>query len=298
MERQIVPYVDETSWLSAREPDVSSTLVAAMCGLDPSISLFALWHNKHRGVELPFKENERTRAGRKLQEAIAEMASEDLGTGLEPMTEYVRFPSLRLGASFDYRAPGADLIVECKNVDAMVFRSEWNEEEGFGVQAPPRIEAQVQAQMLVSGIHRAFIAALVGGNRMVLLERHFDPAVGDGIMAKAEAFWSQTTEPDPDFPRDALFVARLYGYSEDGKVIEADEEVASLFREYAGYRSIAKSASDNMDSAKAKILMRIGNAEKVLHPEFSLSAKEVKPTRVEAYDRKGFRGFKLYEKKV
>ncbi len=294
MNREFIPYVDEASWLAAREPDVSSTLVAAMCDLDPNISRFALWHNKHRGVELPFKENARTRAGKKLQEAIAEMASEDLSTPLVPMTEYVRFPESRIGASFDYRA--REFIVECKNVDGMIFRNEWHEEDGFGIQSPARIEAQVQAQMLVSGISRAVIAALVGGNRMILLERTFDPAVGDGILAKAEAFWSQTTEPDPDFPRDAVFVARLYGYSEDGKVIDADEEIATLFREYAGYRSIAKSASDNMDSAKAKILMRIGGAEKVLHPEFSLSAKEVKPTRVEAYDRKGFRGFKLYEK--
>lgn len=296
MKREVIPFVTEHQWLSERDKDISSTLVAAVCGLDPQISRFALWHHKHRGAELPFKENERTRAGKMLQAVIAQMAAEDLGREIEPMTEYMRLPELRLGSSFDNRTRDCELIIECKNVDAYVFRTDWIEEEGFGTQASTKIEAQIQTQFLVSGIHRGFIAALVGGNRLVLLERNYDPVVGDAIMKKVAAFWAEKAEPEPWFPRDAAFVASLYGYSEPGKVVEADEETAALFREYAGYRATAKAADDNADTIKAQILMRIGDAEKVTHPEFTLSAKLVKAAHI-AYDRREYRGFKLTERK-
>ena len=166
----------------------------------------------------------------------------------------------------------------------------------FGIQAPTKIEVQIQTQFLVSGIHHGFIAALVGGNRLVLLERVFDAEVGDAIMAKVAAFWAETTEPEPNFFKDAEFIGRIYGYSEPGKVVTADGELASLFRQYAGYKAVAREAEKDAESAKAKILTLIGDAERVEGDTWFALTKTQAPTVVETYTRKASRPMRFYER--
>lgn len=311
--RETIPFTDEPTWLAERARDITSTDCAALFDMSPYCTRFELWHRKQTGEYSTIGENERMTWGKRLQDAIADGIAQDNLWTLRRMDEYVRLPESRIGSSFDYAddaaANGVGLIewqkggevaptflIETKNVDSLEFRNGWLETD-FGLEAPAHIELQVAHQLLVSGLQRAYIAALVGGNRVVLLERKADDVIAQRILDEAAKFWREG-EPEPTFPRDAGFIAKLYGYSTADKVIDADEEVASLFREYAGFRSIAKSASDNMDSVHAKILLRIGDAEKVLHPEFSLSAKMIKPTVIETHERKGYRNFKLYERKA
>lgn len=308
MQREIIPFVSEEQWLAARKPDITSTTISALFGLHPWITSFQLHHTLKLGdVENEFEPNERSEWGKLLQDSIALGVSREEGWQLRPMREYIRIPELRIGSSFDFRvcveAPEGDdsdndELLEIKNVDFLVFKEKWLDEEGFGLTAPPYIELQAQHEMHVSGLPLCHIRALVGGNSLARLRRPYNLDVGAAIDQAASAFWNDDAEPAPDFSRDSRFIAqKLYGFSTEGKIVDADEEVAALFREYAGFRSIESGAEKSKEETKAKILMRIGSAERVNHKEFTLSAREVAETEVAAYTRKGYRGFKLYEKR-
>ncbi len=313
MIREVIPFTTEEAWLQARAKDITSTSVSALFGVSPYLSKFELWHRlRNPNIELIANpQGERLRWGQRLQQAISEGVVEDKDWVLIDADEYVRIPELGIGSSFDYRGfdPNLDeelvltdysklensrFLVECKNVDSLEFRNGWLLTD-FGLEAPAHIELQAQHQMLVSGIGECYIAALVGGNRLELLHRHYDEQVGTRILEEAESFW-ESDEPAPDFRVDSQFISRLHQYAEPGKVLDADTELTQLLAEYAQYGAEKRSAEDNQDAAKARILLKIGDAERVHSEIGTLSAGLVKAAHIE-YDRKEYRSFKFSERR-
>lgn len=311
MERQIIAYKTEEEWLQARAKDLTSSEVSALFGLNKYVSVFELWHAKKSGEPIPFEEQEYTKWGNRLEAAIADGVAEEKGWVIKPFKQYVRIPSLRLGSSFDFQilkspiVPGEVIqsgILEIKNVNQFIFKEEWVVgDDGEVIEAPTHIEIQIQHQMLVSGLDRAVIAALINGNKMVLLERKADKEIQDAILEKAAAFWASVDagkEPEPDFARDVKAIARIYGYAEPGKIYEAyeNESMFEMVKEYYTLGQAIKKADERRDEIKGRILTEIGDSEKVLHPMFSISAGTVGPAHVE-YERSGYRMFKINPKK-
>lgn len=313
MEREIIKYKTEDEWLQARAKDLTSSEVSALFGLNKYVSVFELWHAKKSGEPIPFEEQEYTKWGNRLEAAIAEGVAEEKGWVVEPFKEYVRIPSLRIGSSFDFQiveSCGTNAedttietvaILEIKNVNQFIFKEEWIVDDATKevLEAPTHIEIQIQHQMLVSGIDRAVIAALINGNKLILLERKADPEIQAAILKKAAEFWASVdsgVEPKPDFQRDVDAIARIYGYAEPGKVFDGTEDMLEMVKEYYALGQTIKAAEEKCDVIKGKILVEIGDAEKVVHPNFSISAGMVGPARV-AYDRKGYRLFKITPKK-
>jgi putative phage-type endonuclease len=283
-------------WLSLRAQNINSTEIAALFGCSPYSTAFELWHRKRNQVVDEFEPNERMLWGTRLERAIAEGIGDDYGlVPIRRAPEYIRHKDLRMGSSFDYFI-GDDGILEIKNVDAVVFKNGWLG-EGETIEAPPHIELQVQHQLALTGRQYAYIGALVGGNRAVLVKREPDPEIIMSIHAKVKSFWLSIQDgraPSPDFEKDAGFISQLYSQSKSGKILDAkgDRELMLLTQ---GYRSLSdqiKELEAQRDAAKAQILMQIGDHEKVLSEEFSISAGMVPAKRIE-FDRKEFRNFRI-----
>lgn len=306
---QIFEPADDKHWLDLRKKDVTSTEAAALFGLSPYMTHFELWHRKHDNLDVEFEVNERMRWGTRLQDSIAAGIAEDQQWKIRRMNEYIRDEELRAGASFDFEytqpwdkpmTPVEHLtgILEVKNVDSLAFRDGWIV-DGENVEAPPHIEIQVQQQLMLSGKRHAYIGALIGGNRVVLIKREPDQVVIESIKQKIKAFWesvSNNTPPTPDFSKDAEFIAHLYSYAEPGKVFNADERVAKLAFAYKQTADEAKAATEKKEAIKAEILTIICDAEKILGPTFTISAGMIGPAHVE-YERGAYRNFKITWKK-
>lgn len=312
----IVPE-NEATWLNLRKQDITSTESAALFGLSPYMTEFELWHRKHDNLDVEFKVNDRMLWGTRLQDSIAAGVAEDQRWTIRRMMEYMRDTELKAGASFDFaqwncpnpmpagiytkfegQKPEDISILEIKNVDSLTFKEGWIV-EGDDVQAPPHIEIQIQQQLMLSGMKIAYIGALIGGNRVVLIRREPDQVVIEQIRKKIVGFWDSIAhhaEPKPDFARDADFISRLHAYSEPGKVFNADEQVSKLAFAYKQAADEIKSAEKKKDAAKAEILTIVGEAEKIIGPWGSISAGMVGPAHVE-YEREGYRTFKPYWKK-
>lgn len=286
-------------WLKMRALDVTSTESAALFGISPYLTEFELWHRKKNSSLIEFKENERTIWGTRLQDAIAKGIAEDEGWTIRKKPEYVRDTELRMGASFDFQLDNGFLL-EIKNVDSLQYRDQWIIEKD-SAEAPAYIELQVQHQLAVDEAPGAYIGGLIGGNRRVLLEREPNSKVIAELKARITKFWSDihnNIEPEPNFARDAAFIAKLYSYAEPGKVFDASEDVKlkDLATCYKACADTIKELEVSKARLKSEILMHIGEAEKVIAEDFKISVGLIGPAKI-SYEKSGYRMFKLHWRK-
>lgn len=299
MIQSVVPDNKE-HWLKLRSTNINSTESSALFGINKYLTEFELWH-RHANPEIEgsFEETERTVWGNRLEAAIAEgIREENTLECFRKKDEYIWDDELKLGSSFDYEFlfDKESHILEIKNVDGMIFKNEWLEDEDGNLEAPLHIELQVQQQMMLSGYNKAWICALVGGNKAVILKREADPEMFEMIKLKVKKFWDSIkagVPPEPDFARDAEFISQLYQSVHVGKTLTTEsEELYNLALEYKQEADSAKAAEERKKAVKAKMLMLIGDIEKVKHSEFSISAGLIGESDI-SYTRKGFRDFRI-----
>lgn len=308
MTPEIIIPRDQQHWLELRTHDLTSTDIAALFGISPYCTPYELWHRKRDRINVQFDENERMKWGTRLQDAIAAGIGEEHDWSCRRQTAYFRLPDIRLGTSIDFTAiensekDSIIFLLEIKNVDSLQFLKEWIKNEKGNYEAPYHIEIQVQHQLLVTGHPFGYIGVLIGGNRLELIKRTADKKVHDAILLKAAEFWRSIDEnnpPSPDMEADAGFISKLYGYAEPGKLIDISQDTGlkDLADEYTKLKGVIKDHDKRCESIKAEVLMKIGDAEKAIHPTFSISAGVIAPTWIEAYERKGYRNFRITPKK-
>lgn len=312
---EIIPFTTEAAWLEARKHDITSTESAALFGLSPYMTAFELYHRKRTGEVPEFQHNDRMRWGNRLEAAIAHGIAEEQGWTIEPMKDYRRLPAERIGSSFDFVITNnqyGPAHLEIKNVDSLAYRDGWLIDDDGNIEAPEHIEMQIQHQMLVSGFPRAFIGALVGGNRGVVIERLRDEPVIAAIRHRIRRFWHDLAngiEPPAVMPDDAEAVIRLNSHAEPGKILDAtgDAKIATLVSEYKRLTAERDSADEAAKVIKAELMTAIGDAEKVLLDGWTISASvtaETPPTLITADmvgttygGRKGFRNCRINKRK-
>ena len=291
MDRLVVIPESKAHWLEMRHKNISSTEAPVLYNASPYQTLFEMYHAKRSDDLHLIQENERMVWGNRLQDAIANGVAADKCWVIRPMKEYITLPGYRLGSSFDYMIGESEAILEIKNVDSLVFNNKWTEDE-----APAHIELQVQTQMLVSGITKCYICALVGGNRIHIIERDYNPKIGESILKQAQKFWAMTAPPPIDFERDAKFIKELYSFAEPNKIIEPTERLDQLASEYKILQSSSKELTEKLDGIKAEILSIMQDAEKVKGQGYSINAGMVSESQV-SYTRQAYRTFKIFFKK-
>jgi predicted phage-related endonuclease len=319
--RLLIKPPSREAWLALRPMDVTSTESAALFGQSPYATQFELWHRKKEGAVVEIDGNERMDWGTDLQDAIALALARRHGVTVAPIHEYMRILDSRMGASFDYEITGADGgktpegsvlstlfmkhgpgIFEIKNVDSLVFRDQWVVNEDKSIDPPGHIDVQLQHQLHVREREWGAIGVLVGGNRHKIIVRMRDREVGAALESRIRAFWQSIeadTPPPPVFPGDAAFVCKLYNYADPGKVFDGrgNAELEALALEYRAALDREKLAKEEKEVAKAKMLTIIGDAERAYGDTFTVSAGLIGPCLVEAYERKGYRNWKLTPKK-
>lgn len=298
MKRDVIEFQSEAEWLALRDTDLTSTEVSALFGVSPYATEYELWHRKTGQLVAEFEGNERTVWGNRLESAIAYGVAEDLGLIVEPFKVYVRLPEHRLGASFDFKVVGLvdgaeeneyrDLfrqygpgLMEVKNVDGLVFRRGWLEEDG-DIEAPAHIELQVQHQQLATGMKWSVVAPLIAGNTPRPFYRLADEKVHNAILKKVDAFWKSIDDgkaPAPNYAEDADTIVALL-LNDDGEQLDMTED--DHFDEVcAAYKSSAadeKAAASRKEAAKGEILNMMGTAAGAKAAHYKVSAKTRKGT--------------------
>lgn len=327
MTTTILHPANREEWLKLRHGYVSSTESAALFGMSPYITAFELALQKQDKLSSDFEGTERTAWGTRLQDAIAKGIGEDYGVVVRPQAGYAVHPDARMGSSFDYEivgiaggvTPQGSVVTRCdpilremfekhgpgvleiKNVDSLVFKNEWTEDEAGFRDPPAHIDIQVQHQLECIRYPWGVIGVLVGGNRNEILIRERDEKVGRAIKSKILKFWADLADgklPPPTMPEDAEVLIRLYSHAEPGKVYDGHEDVelAEICAAYEQHGAAEKLAKEAKEVAKAKILQRIQDHEKAIVPGFNISTWMVAETPI-SYVRESYRGFRVTARK-
>lgn len=281
-------------WLSLRTKDITSTDCAVLFGLSPYKTIFELWHEKKSEISMNFTENNRMKWGSRLEAVIAEGIAQDKGWTVTPMKDYHRDEVNKIGSSFDYYIENENAILEIKNVDSLVYKNKWTEFE-----APTHIELQVQHQMLVSGLTKAYICAFVGGNDFHVIERQANEDIHKAIVEKSKEFWKSiedNIEPKIDFERDAEFLIALNQLVDPGTIYDGPtDQIEKLVIKYKELGQAENKIKADKTSLKAQILEIIGDKEKVKSEKFSISAGMIGEKTV-SYSTKPYRDFRVFTK--
>lgn len=258
---------------------VSASQVAALYDKSPYLTKFMLYQHFAKGLSIEAEPNERMEIGSLLEDDILELARRRLRLDITPNREYVRHAVLPLGCTTDANITDPSLgagVVEAKSVDWLTWKESWTEEF-----APPHIELQVQAQMLVLGSAWGVIAALIGGNELRVYKRLPNPEVHESLAAESKSFMQDVhtgVEPDPlGQPKEWPFLKAMYPETKVGKVVVVNEQSADdLCLEYKEGSENETLYGDMREQAKIKLLALAGDAEVLTTPTHSVYFKRDK----------------------
>jgi len=302
----LLKFETESEWLEARARNINSTEIAALFDLSEYKSRLRLWHEKAGNVEPDFSDNQHTRWGRRLQNAVGAGLCEDHGWQGEDLTLfYLQDDKLRLGASMDIKAICRDRgegLLEVKTTGVFSEELGW-----YPDKAPIDYEFQIQGQLDLAireglPIQWGAIGALDGRKNSRIYERKHDSRLGDLVQEEVAKFWHSVEAnepPPPDYLADAEILEILRPAVREGESVNLsrEERAVNLINRYAVIKDrLAEQAEkqkesiDEMTAIKNEILDLIGNAERAIIDEYSISARlqEVDDRLVPGYSFRRF----------
>ncbi len=255
-----MPSITPTSdahWRELRSKNIGASESAALFGLSPWTTPWQLYHIKKGNLPDGAEASHMT-AGRHFEPAIASLAAETLGIPLRKVHRYITDDVVEgMGASLDYEtATGERMPAEVK---LSLFGDGWSWEGDTLTEAPEYYIMQCQHQMAVTGAQKALLIAWAGFKVRSMLIPRSDTIIA-AIREKVAEFWTmvrENREPDPDFTADGDPLAKL-AMALKYKAIEiADPDFAFLCEEQKRLAAAAKTAEEEADAMKARILHRI-----------------------------------------
>ncbi|WP_254705927.1 YqaJ viral recombinase family protein [Streptomyces vilmorinianum] len=255
----------EPEWHAVRRSGIGGSDVAAILGMNPRWKgPLHVWEEKHgRGDH---SDNEYAYCGRKLEPVIAEIFSERSGLEIAPtpgtlqhvehawmlanIDRLVLEPSTALG--YPVIAP-----LEIKN-RSEYLASEWEED------VPDVPALQAHWYLAVTGYSHAYVAALIGGNRLRWYRLERDEELIEHLVTYCGDWWIrhvvEGTPPPPDGSRATTeLLAHLFDVQPDGTAEVDPVEHMLLTERRRGLK--ARIAADTHDLVEVENQLRVAVGE-------------------------------------
>lgn len=249
-------------WLVRRSYGIGASESAAILGLSPFMSPYALWAKKTGLVE-DTDESELQRWGNILEPAICDEYSAQTG---RKVIDHGRFAVRKsetcpvMLATLDREVHADDKdgpgCMDAKNVGAYRL-DEWKD----GV--PLYYQVQLQHQMEVTGWKWASIGALVGGNKFLWCDVERNESFINLLRAKCVEFWGlvdSRTPPDVDGSTSTAETLRRLFPRESGETIALPGEAMDWDYEIKEANEAIKTAEARKELAQSKIKAAMGTA--------------------------------------
>jgi len=241
---------------------IGASEIAAVAGLNPYASPWDVWLRK-TGQCPEEEQNAPMEWGHRLEPAIRQKYVDDTKAVVHVPTESLFHP----GRPWARATPDGIVLedaerislwkhlLQCKNVGAWV-ETAWHE-------APPAyVQLQEQWELYVTGLARADVAVLIGGNDFRIYTIHRDDKMIGDLVAIAEEFWHRVenhVEPDID-ESDACrrhFEKRL---KKDAVELVADTEIESLVSTWRSLHLQAKDIDKKVDTIRNEVRRALAEA--------------------------------------
>jgi putative phage-type endonuclease len=252
-------------WHEQRRLGIGASEVAVACGFGRYRTRYDLWREK-TGVAAPWGGNEATLWGQRNEPFILQdWADRNEARIIETQQQFRHQRWPHLWATVDGIATtidGEDVVVEAKCTTSR------NAQLGDGGDdAPPEWLAQVQVQMLLSGLERAYIAVLIDGNKSREYCVQFDRAVAEALADRAEAWYCEAVEtpvPPMEWGNADQQMQRLVEFGWRDLVDMQATTLPTIWAQYEDLGRKIKELEEERQELKAAAIVAMGNNSRCL----------------------------------
>ena len=274
--------LSKEEWLRYRKQGIGGSDVSCLLGINKWKSEIELWLDKTNQTNDPVEENEAMQWGNIMEPIIRNHFAEVTGktvVELKAMLQHPEHPFMLAdvdGVTVD--DSGNPAILEIKTASEFK-RSDW--EEGV----PAYYQTQVQHYLCVTGIQKAYVAVLIGGNSFRIFEVDADAEIQDMLIAVEKNFWNKVQNmirPEMDGSDAAKnLLDSLYHGGISEEIVMPDEAI-----EYVDAYIEACAEEDNAKAKKQEASNHIkeimGDYDKAICLGHSISWKPVSSERLDS----------------
>lgn len=269
-------------WLRYRKCGIGGSDVAAILGISKWNSAISLWLDKTNQTNEPVEENEAMQWGTIMEPIIRNHFAEVTGktvVEVKAMLQHPEHPFMLAdvdGLTED--DSGNPAILEIKTASEYK-RSEWEND------IPSYYQTQVQHYLCVTGVQKAYVAVLIGGNSFKVYEVDADAEIQSMLIAVEKDFWNKVQNmirPEMDGSDDAKnLLDSLYHGGISEQIVMPDEAI-----EYVDVYIEACAEEDNAKAKKQEASNHIkeimGDYDKAICLGHSISWKPVSSERLDS----------------
>ena len=282
-------------WLETRRKGLGGSDCGVVLGVNKYKSRFQLYLEK-RGEYTQEVDNDFVYFGNALEDFVAKEFEKRSGkevllhesTMFHPEHEFML-------ANVDRLVKDENALLECKTASEYV-KGEWD-----GDDIPPSYLCQIMHYLAVTGLERAYIAVLIGGNKFVWKCIERDEELIEIIIKAEHDFWYNHVVPGipPEIEGTeaaSSFIKELYPY-DNGKKIYLEEDVDTLIEAIEVIKKDIKNLTEQQKAYENIIKLKIGENEKGLTDKYEVNYKsyasvrldsaKIKKDQKEIYDKYG-----------
>lgn len=188
MKRMTIPTKNLTraEWLQLRRRGIGGSDASVIMGVNPYRSILQLWEEKTGKIPVIDNGNEYTYWGNVMEPIIRKEFMKRTGLKVRQKHAMIFHPD------YPYIFADVDGIVTDERGEKCIFEaktaSQYKEEQ-WENGVPEEYVLQVQHYLAVCGMDKAYVAALIGGNRFVFHTIFRDEQLIGELLCREKAFW-------------------------------------------------------------------------------------------------------------
>lgn len=249
---------DRAAWLAARRSGIGSSDVSAILGMHNRKSASRVYFEKVEGVEE--ESGEAARWGTLLEPVVRTEWTERTGIGVTPL-------GLHRSRAYPWMLYSADGITSDGGLYEGKTTTVWKAEEWEHGQVPDHAELQVQHGMAVMGLPHAWVAGLIGGQKLVWERVQRDDELIEMLIAAEDEFWHANVlaENPPKAggsDADTEYLSKRFPTAFEGQKAIVDMYTAEqLIADYEAAAARKKVDEEAYKAAQNALREHIGTAE-------------------------------------
>lgn len=269
-------------WLRYRKCGIGGSDVAAILGISKWNSAISLWLDKTNQTNEPVEENEAMQWGTIMEPIIRNHFAEVTGktvVEVKAMLQHPEHPFMLAdvdGLTTDDE--GNPAILEIKTASEYK-RSEWEND------IPSYYQTQVQHYLCVTGVQKAYVAVLIGGNSFKVYEVDADAEIQSMLIAVEKDFWNKVQNmirPEMDGSDAAKnLLDSLYHGGIEEQIVMPDEAIEHVDA-YVEACAEEDNAKAKKQEASNHIKEIMGDYDKAICLGHSISWKPVSSERLDS----------------
>lgn len=209
MKRKTIPTgkLTRMEWLQLRRKGIGGSDASVVMGKNPYRSILQLWEEKTDKLPVTDSGNEYTYWGNVMEPIIRKEFMNRTGIKVRQKHAMIFHPD------YPYLFADVDGIATDERGEKCIFEaktaSQYKEEQ-WENEVPEEYVLQVQHYLAVCGMNKAYVAALIGGNKFVFHTIYRDEAVITELIRKEREFWEQYVITGKEPPADASEATKDY----------------------------------------------------------------------------------------